>query len=220
MFWPLFSEKISKIFWNHPSRQVHDTDIRRWKRSTRHPLYSGFFGKRSVKNRLFPKKNEKKSRTASSPWRTLPHLIFKIFRQTISKKPNFSEKNRDFSAFAHELSIGVTARQIENWPLFSEKIQKFFGFVHPGRCATPSSTDDRAAIPHPLYSGFFGKRSEKNGLFLKKVLIAPTCRPVHTQKITKRSTLFLKKTFHTVYSKNFGKWSIFFPFFAQKPPLR
>ena len=34
---------------------------------SRHPLYSGFFGKRSVKNRIFPKKNEKKSRTASPP---------------------------------------------------------------------------------------------------------------------------------------------------------
>ena len=47
--------------------------------------------------------------------------------------------------------------------------------------------DDRAVTRHPLYSVFFGKRSEKNGLFSKKVRILPLWRPVHTQKIAKRS---------------------------------
>ena len=94
---------------------------------TRHSLYSVFFGKCSVKNRLFPKKNEKKSRTASFPWRTIfPRRIFAFFWKTLSKKPLFFEKKRDFFALAQKLSIGVTARQVAKWPLFSENFAKIF----------------------------------------------------------------------------------------------
>jgi hypothetical protein len=63
--------------------------------------------------------------------------------------------------------------------------------------------DDRAAISHPLYSGFFGKRSGKNGLFFKKVLIPSFDRPVHTQKIAKRSPPFLEKP-SIPYIQNFS----------------
>jgi len=92
-----------------------------------------------------------------------------------------------FSAFAHELSIEVTARQgCKLAPVFGKKFKKFPGSsIRAG--ARHRHPDDRAAISHPLYSVFFGKRSEKNGLFSKKVRILPLWRPVHTQKIAKRS---------------------------------
>ena len=77
---------------------------------TRHPLYSAFFGKCSVKNRLSPKKNEKKSRTASFPWRTIfPRRIFAFFWKTLSKKPLFSEKTSKFFRMRPSRQVRDTA---------------------------------------------------------------------------------------------------------------
>ena len=106
--------------------------------------------------------------------------IFRFFRQTLSKKPHFSEK----------------------------KTKK-----------SPGPRIPRDERLHTLYSKFFGKRSEKNGLFLKKVLIPSFCRYVHTQKIAKRSTFF-QKTFQAVYSYFFRKRSVIFAFFSKKSPAQ
>ena len=93
--------------------------------------------------------------------------------------------------FSHRyLSIGVTARQGGKLASVFGKIIKNFSVSSIRAGARHRHPDDRAAISHPLYSVFFGKRSEKNGLFFKKVLIPSFDRPVHTQKITKRSPLF------------------------------
>ncbi|MBO4632131.1 MAG: hypothetical protein J5858_09435 [Lentisphaeria bacterium] len=73
---------------------------------------------------------------------------------------NFCANDQGFSDFSLKKVVlpdptkhpsnGVIARQVAFWPLFSEKISKFFR-IRPAR--------------------------------LKKVLISPFCRPVHTQKM-------------------------------------
>lgn len=89
-FGPYFLKIFQKFFgFGRPGRCASPTSTD-GRATTRRPLYSFFFGKRSVKNLLFPKKNE------------------------------------IFPAFANELSIGVTARHVEKWPLFFEKKSVFF----------------------------------------------------------------------------------------------
>jgi len=123
------------------------------------PLFR-FFRQVLSKKPSFPEKNEKKSWTASFPWRTIfPRRIFAFFWKTLSKKPLFSDK------------------KFKNFPDASV----------PAGARHRHLSDDRTVTRHSLYSVFFGKRSEKNGLFSKKVRILPLWRPVHTQKIAKRS---------------------------------
>ena len=98
-------------------------------------------------------------------------------------------------------------------PVFGKNLKNLpFSSIRAG--ARDRHPDDRAAISHPLYSGFFGKRSEKNGLFLKKVFDRAYLSSRTYAKNRETFHPFSEKTFHTVYSKNSANdqfFSIFRP---------
>ena len=286
-FGPCFQKKFQNFSEIPRPKREEGATIPCRSRGNPSPLYSGFFGKRSVKNSHFPKKNEKSPRPRVSRDEHLPSLIFKIFRETLSKKPKFFRKksyssflppgtyakNREtfrlfsknfpsrifvifsqtlsdfsiflekrwekpdpwgspsdrhlhapyvqFSVFAHELSIGVTARQIENWPLFSEKNSKFFRFRPSGQVRdTVIHRWPRRNPSSPLFS-FFRQTIREKRTFLKKSFdSAYLPSRTYEKKLRNVPPFFWENLpFHTVYSKNFGKWSMVFPFFRKKNSL-
>ena len=119
------------------------------------------------------------------------HPFFDFFQKTSRPYIRIFLKKSRFPRVGDEMSLyrGYCQASRILAPVFRKNFKIFLKSPVPAG-ARHRHPDDRAAILHSLYSGFFGKRSEKNGLFLKKVLIPILCRHVYTQKKAKCSPFF------------------------------
>ena len=173
------------------------------------PLFR-FFRQTLSKKPPFSPKKTKKSPGPRVPRDELFHSLYsKFFGKCSVKTHLFPKKTRFFPLSQTNSLSGLLPGRGANWPLFSEKNSKFFRIrpsrqvrdttIHRWSCRNPPRlfppSDEQ--FSYPVYSLFFGKRSEKNGLFFKKNEKMLATRPLYRgyrQAGWQIGPCFLKKT--------------------------